>query len=149
MKTTFAAITALAVLATTAIAETPQAVKARQGQFNLMALNIGVLGGMAKGEVEYDAATAQAAADNLVTVSMIHQGAMWPAGTDNMSIDGTRAEPAIWNNIDDVMAKWAAFGTAAKAMQGAAGGGLEGLRPAMGGLGGSCKGCHDTYRAPE
>ncbi|WP_299924680.1 cytochrome c [uncultured Pelagimonas sp.] len=149
MKKSFATAAILATLATTALAEVPQAVKARQGQFNLMALNLGILGGMAKGQVDYTAEAAQAAADNLVAVSMIHQPALWPEGTDTMSIDGTRAQPNLWENIDDVMAKWGAFGEAAKAMQAAAGQGKDQIGPNMGALGASCKGCHDTYRAPK
>lgn len=149
MKKSFATVAVLATLATTAMAEVPQAVKARQGQFNIMALNLGILGGMAKGQVEYNAEAAQAAADSLVAVSMIHQTALWPEGTDADSIEGTRALPAIWANIDDVVAKWGAFGEAAKAMQAAAGQGQDQIGPNMGAIGGACKGCHDTYRAPQ
>ncbi len=47
--------------------------KARQGQFRIMALNLGVLGGMAQGKIDYDADAAQEAADTLVAVSMISQ----------------------------------------------------------------------------
>lgn len=150
MKKTFAAIvTAAALVGTGAVAQDlPKEVKARQGQFQIMAINLGILGGMAKGAIEYDAAAAQAAADSLVGVSMVNQAPLWAAGTDNMSIDGTRAQPNIWENIDDVVAKWAAFGEAAKAMQAAAGTGQEAIGPAMGAIGGACKACHDTYRAP-
>ena len=45
------------------------AIGARQGQFKIMALNIGVLGGMARGTVDYDAVQAQIAADNLAAIS--------------------------------------------------------------------------------
>lgn len=150
MKTSIAALAALAVFAAPAFAaDLPQPVKARQGQFNIMALNLGILGGMARGSVEYDAEAAQAAADSLVAVSMIAQPAMWPEGTDAMALDGTRAEPAIWENIDDVLAKWGEFGAAAEAMAAVAGTGKAAIGPNMGALGASCKGCHDTYRAPE
>ena len=151
MKKTFAMIVALAVVGgSAAIAQDySAALKARQGQFRIMALNLGVLGGIAKGEVAYDAETAQAAADSLVGVSMVHQPTLWPEGSDNMSIDGTRAQPNIWDNLPDVLAKWDAFGEAAKEMQAAAGQGPEAIGPALGKLGGTCKACHDTYRAPE
>lgn len=150
MKTTIAALAALAVLATPALAqELPQPVKARQGQFNIMALNLGILGNMARGTIEYDAETAQAAADSIVAVTTLDQSNMWPEGTDTMSIDGTRAEPAIWDNMDDVMSKWAALGEAATAMAEAAGTGRDALGPNMGSLGNACKDCHDNYREPE
>jgi cytochrome c556 len=143
-------VTIAGILAGTAAAaqDTPAAVKARQGQFRIMAINLGILGSMAKGETEYNAEAAQSAADSLVAVSMIGQAPLWPAGTDEMSIDGTRAKAEIWDNLDDVLAKWGAFGDAAKEMQAAAGTGQDALGPMLGKVGGTCKACHDTYRAP-
>ena len=123
--------------------------KARQGQFRILAINLGILGGMAQGKTEYDAEAAQAAADTIVAVSMIQQGPMWPEGSDSMSIEGTRAMPSIWEDMADVQSKWAAVGEAAQSMQVAASGGAEALGPAMGQLGGACKACHDAHRAPE
>ncbi|MCR9108051.1 cytochrome c [Marivita sp. XM-24bin2] len=122
--------------------------KARQGQFRIMAINLGILGGMAQGKMDYDAEAAQAAADTLVAVSNIQQGPMWPEGSDNMSIDGTRAQPTIWDQNEDFLSKWSDFGTAAQAMQAAASGGVDALGPVMGQIGGTCKACHDTHRAP-
>ncbi|MGI1663287.1 c-type cytochrome [Palleronia sp. KMU-117] len=122
---------------------------ARQGQFDILALNIGVLGGMARGNTPYDAAMAQQAADNIVAVSRIAQTFNWPEGSDNMSIEGTRALPAIWDNLDDVVAKWAALGTAAEGLAAVAGTGQEALGPALGAVGGTCQACHEAYRAPE
>jgi len=150
MKKTITVLAALAVCATAATAQDlPQPVKARQGQFNILALNLGVLGGMAKGAVEYDAEAAQAAADNIAAVASLHQAAMWTEGTDNMSIDGTRAQPVIWEQMDDFNSKWEDLGTAATEMASAAGTGQEALAPMLGKVGGACKACHDTYRAPE
>ncbi|MCM2561198.1 cytochrome c [Lutimaribacter sp. EGI FJ00015] len=123
--------------------------KARQGQFRIMALNLGILGDMAQGKTDYNAEAAQSAADTLVAVSMIQQGPHWPEGSDNFSIDGTRAQPSIWEDHDDFLGKWADFGEAAKVMQAAAADGQEALGPAMGQIGGTCKACHDNHRAPE
>ena len=144
------AVAAVALTATTAFAQDFNAEKkARQGQFRIMAFNLGLLGDMLKGEREFDAGMAQEAADNLVTVSNLHEDAMWPAGSDNMSIDGTRAQPNIWEKPDEFAAKWADFGKAAVAMQAAVAGGPDAIGPAMGPRGGSCKACHETFRAPE
>lgn len=123
-------------------------VKARQGQFRILALNLGVLGDMVKGTTTYDAGAAQAAADSLVGVSMVHQSTLFPEGTDDMSIDGTRALSAIWENPDDFAAKWHLLGAAAEQMQSAAAMGVDAMGPAMGALGGACKSCHETYRTP-
>lgn len=123
--------------------------KARQGQFRLIALNIGVLGGMARGNIPYDAETAQAAADNLVTVSAINQGTMWPDGSDSMSIDGTRAMPSIWEDNADFLEKWGAVATAAEGLAAVAGDGQAALGPALGPMGATCKSCHEAHREPE
>ena len=122
--------------------------KARQGQFRIMAINLGILGDMSKGETEYNAVAAQAAADTLVAVSMIQQAPMWPEGSDEMSIDGTRAQTTIWEQTDDFQSKWADFGSAAEAMQASAASGQDALGPLMGQVGGACKACHDDHRAP-
>ncbi|MEM1077299.1 MAG: cytochrome c [Pseudomonadota bacterium] len=123
--------------------------KARQGQFRLIALNIGVLGGMARGKVPYNAETAQAAADNLVAVASLHQGALWPEGSDNMSIDGTRAMPSIWEDNADFLSKWQDVATAAGGLAAVASNGQAALGPALGPLGATCKSCHEAHRAPE
>lgn len=124
-------------------------VKARKGQMNIMSLNLGVLGSMAKGEMEYDAATAQAAADNLAALTSIDQRFYWPAGSDAMSIDGTRALPALWENIDDVVAKADALNAAVVEAQGTVGTGKEAIGPALGSIGKACTACHDDYREPS
>lgn len=123
--------------------------KARQGQFQIIAMNLGILGNMARGRMDYDADAAQAAADTLVAVSQIQQTPMWPEGSDNEAIEGTRAQPTIWADNADFLSKWAAFGEGAVTIQAAASNGVEALGPAMGPIGGSCKACHDTHRAPE
>lgn len=122
--------------------------KARQGQFRLIALNIGVLGGMARGKIPYDAAAAQAAADNLVAISSLNQGAMWPEGSDSMSIDGTRAMPSIWTDNADFLEKWNAVATGAAGIAAVASNGQDAIGPALGPLGGTCKACHEAHRAP-
>jgi len=45
------------------------AMEARQAHMKLYAFHLGTLGGMAKGEVDYDAASAQAAADSIAALS--------------------------------------------------------------------------------
>ncbi len=121
--------------------------KARQGQFRILAINLGILGDMAKGKMDYDAAAAEAAAHSIHGVSMVHQAALWPEGSDNMSIDGTRALPMIWDDFADFSSKWDALGTAAENLISVAGTGQEAIGPALGQIGGTCKACHDTYRA--
>ena len=153
IRPTALGLAAAALLGTTALADDHAAqhpaVKARKAQMQLYAFNLGTLGAMAKGEAEYDAEAAQGAADNLVALSSLAAAAMWPAGSDDMSTDGTRALATMWDNFPDVMAKATAMSDAATAMAGVAGAGLEGLQGAMGPLGGACGACHKAYRAPD
>jgi cytochrome c556 len=101
---------------------------------------------MAQGRIDYDAAAAQTAADNLFHITRLDQISMWPEGTDSMSIDGTRAKPEIWENLDDFVAKYVALQTAVEGLQAAAGTGLDGMRAAVGPVGAACQACHQAYR---
>ncbi|NNE53003.1 MAG: cytochrome c [Sulfitobacter sp.] len=124
------------------------AVKARQAQMSLYAFNIGLLGDMAKGEIEYDAEAATKAASNLAALAQLDQSRLWPPGSDNAALgtDKTKALPAIWTADSTARAKGMALVTAAVAMEQAAGGGLDSLRGAIGDVGKSCGGCHELYR---
>lgn len=125
-------------------------IKAREGLMATAALNLGVLGSMAKGEAPYDATAAQDAADNLVAVSMVKQNmVLWPEGSDNGADPVTRAAPEIWSDFSGFQQKWTDFGTAAAGLQTVAANGQEALGPAMGPLGAACGACHKAYRGPE
>lgn len=144
---------AMALTATMALAgghATPeaQAVKARQAAMQLYAFNLGILGGMAKGDTEYNADAAQAAADNLAALTTMNQMAMWPQGTDSDAMEGSRALPALWQNFPDVSEKGKALAMAAAAMAENAGS-LDGIRANIGAVGGACGACHKAYRAPD
>ena len=148
---TMALAAAALMTATVALAESPfdGAVMARKSVMQLRAFNIGQLAGMAKGDVPYDAAMAKVAADNLVAIAGINMMAMWPPGSDNGAITGTNALPAIWAEGSTILDKDKAHRDEALAMQAAAGVDLASLQGAMGGLGGSCGGCHKEFRASQ
>ena len=133
-------------LAFPAMADTDPAVETRQGQFKLFVHNFGVLGGMAQGRMDYDADMAQTAADNLFHLTRHDQGRLWPEGTDSMSIDGTRASPAIWDDLDDFVEKFVALQGAAEALQAVAGDGPDEMRAGFGPVGQACQACHQAYR---
>jgi cytochrome c556 len=122
------------------------AVKARKAHMQLYSFHLATLGGMAKEEIPYDADTAAAAADSIAALSGLSQAGYWLPGSDNASIEDTRALPAIWEDGSDVGAKAGAFVEAALLMQTAAPTGLAALQGAMGPLGTSCGGCHQNYR---
>ena len=145
---TAAALTATAVFASSHVTPGQQAAKARQAQMQLQAFNLGTLGAMAKGAVPFDAVAAQAAADNLVSLSSMNQMGYWLPGSSNADMEGTKALPAIWADGSDVGAKAKALADAAMAMQAAAGS-LEGVQGAIGAVGGACGACHKAYRQPN
>lgn len=125
------------------------AVKARKAHMQLYAHNLGALGGMAKGEIDFDAGAAQAAADNLLTLVTMNQSSYWLPGTSNDELgEETRALPAIWADGSTIGAASKAMVDAATAMQAAAGS-LEGIQGAIGAVGKSCGGCHKPFRAPN
>lgn len=150
---TFAALALTgALIATVTLAQQDPltaAVGARKAHMQLYAFNIGTLGAMAQGGMDYDAAAAQTAADNIVALTTLNQMAYWLPGTEAGAVEGSRAKAELWANMEDAMAKTAALATAATAMQAAAGVDLAALQAAMGGLGGACGACHQSYRVPE
>ena len=119
---------------------------ARNAHMNLYGFNLGALGAMAKGDVEFDAAIAQEHAANLVALSGMSENGYWVEGTSSEELEGSRALPAIWENMDDFMAKSQALHAAAMAMDVSS---LDGLRAGMGGIGRTCGSCHEDYRQPE
>lgn len=151
MKKLFLATAALATLGMTSAAigqdQKNPAVEARQSLMHLYAFNLGTLGAMAKGEMEYDAEAAQAAAGNLAKLASVNQMAMWPEGTDNASIEGTAALPAIWEDGSDIGDKVQALEDATAALADTAGDGVEAIQAGMGAVGGACGACHKAYRA--
>jgi len=151
----FAALGAVAVgaVSTSVLADghIAKAVEARQGFMKVVAFNLGPLGAMAKGEMEYDAEAAAAFAKNLEVLSAMNTGAMWPAGSDNAALgeDKTRALPAAWEADSKVGEKHQAWTEASASLAAVAGDGLDALKGAVGDVGKSCGGCHDDYRAEK
>ncbi|MEM7644999.1 MAG: cytochrome c [Pseudomonadota bacterium] len=130
-------------------ADVPAEIKARQGLMNILALNLGTVGNMARGNTDYDAEAAQIAADSLVAVTAIPQSPFWTPGTSTADTDQTRALPAIWEDNAGFGEKFMAFAEAASGLQAVAGDGLEPLQGAVQTLGRTCGGCHDDYRQPS
>lgn len=125
-------------------------VKARQGYYQNVRHNAGILFGMAKGEMDYDAAAASTAANNLLALTKIDLGTYYVAGSSKEEMPGkTRALKKIWETYPAVSEKGKAFKEAVAAMAAVAGNGVDAIRANAGALGGSCKGCHDNFRAKE
>ena len=151
MKLSIAVAIGLAGVSVATFAKGPYdgAIGARQGMFQLFSFNSGILGDMAKEDMEYDADIAMEAAANLEAASHLGQSQFWPEGSDSESEGNAtnRALPAIWEDMPDFMEKMEALKTASAEMSMVAGDGLESLQGAMSDVGGTCKSCHDNYRA--
>ena len=126
-------------------------IEARKAFMNVYRFNLGILGGMARGDTPYDADQASTAANNMLLASQMNNTAMWPRGSD-ASADGlagmTRAKAAAWAADSDVGEMSRELADALEAMAADAGNGLDALRANMSSVGSGCKGCHDAYRLP-
>ncbi len=127
-----------------------KAIKARNAEMTLRSFNAGPLFGMAKGDIEYDAELASALANNLLIMTTVNNGRMWPNGSDNEAYpDDTRALPEIWTTYPAIEDQGKAYLDAVAALAEVAGNGLGELRSVVGDVGQSCKGCHDDFRAED
>lgn len=128
------------------------AVKARKAHMQLYSHNLGVLGDMAKGEVEYNAEAATAAANNMVALTSMDQSSYWSPGTSSDDLpDESRTLAKLWE--DGGFAKAIEIGTAMNAasvqLAAVAGDGQAALGPAVGAVGQQCGACHDDFRKPR
>lgn len=153
LKTVAAGVIGTTLLCGAAMADGPhdKAIKARQAMFQLYSFSAGVLGAMAKGEMDYNAELAQEMADNLNAAANLGQSAFWPAGSDNSNPDNlkNRALPKIWETFPAIADNAQDLKDAASVLAAEAGNGLDALRGSMGAVGKSCKACHDEYRAKK
>jgi len=147
--TALATVVALFLAAPVSAQDADPNVTARQSLMGLYGYNLAVLGGMAQGRMPYDADLATAAATSLYHLSRSGSARMWPEGTDNAGVEGSRALPAVWENMSDFSARFVAMQDASEALMNAAGTDLAALQAAMGPLGQSCGACHQTYRQAQ
>ena len=128
---------------------TNPAVKARQSHMQLYQHNLVVLGQMARGNVEYNADAANAAASNIVALTQLNQMSYWPPGTDSDTLTESNALPVLWESFPEVIEKATAVAEAAQALQAAAGNGVAEMGPALGALGQACTACHESFQKPR
>lgn len=120
------------------------AVKYRKAGMTMIAAHFGRIGAMAAGRAPFDAAAANANAEVLTHLAALPFAGFveGTAGTDkgaaNAKVWSERAKfDEAAKKMQDELAKLAA---AAKTNN------LDNLKAAAGGVGGSCKGCHDNFR---
>lgn len=113
---------------------------AREELMEAVGKNTKVLGDMAGGKAEFDAAAAEAA-----KAALVEAAAKIPATfeTQGGADPADEAKPEIWANWDDFVKKAGALESAATALDASS---LEAVQAGMGAIGGSCKDCHSAYR---
>ena len=145
--------TLIAMTGTTALAiDVEDTIKARQSFMQVYKFNLGLVGNMAKGKTEYNAEIAQNAADNLLALSKMKNGPMWPQGSsksDRGLMEKTNALPETWTTWPRVSERHADLTSALEDFSKVAGKDLNSLRGGMKSVGDGCKGCHKDFRAKE
>jgi cytochrome c556 len=122
-------------------AKTEDAVKYRQGAFDVLAAHFGRMGAMANDKAPYDAKAAQESAEVVAFMSKL-PWAGFAAGAE-----GGNAKPEIWKDrakFDDLAKKMQE--EVAKLNDAAKTGKLDDLKTAFGAAGKSCKACHDDFK---
>ena len=100
---------------------------------------MGVLGGMAKGAIAFDAAAAGAAQNTLIEQSGMVAATFEANETDPKS----EALPTIWENWDTFVDMADDLTFAAEGLDASS---LDGVRGGLGNIGASCGACHKKFR---
>ena len=142
-----ATLGALASLPAAAQFQKPEdAIKYRQSAMALQSAHLGRVFAMANGRVPFDA---KAVNDNIEIVSMLNTRLQFAAFIEGSDKGNTRAKPEIWAEND----KWNAAVSKSqddvtKLVVVGKSGNLDQIKAAVGGVGQSCKACHDNYQKP-
>ena len=121
------------------ITERQEAMKAIGGQMR-------TLSGMAQGKVAYDDLTAISSLEIMRNAAVSAQS-LFPEGSD---MGGeTRAMPEIWAADSDFDARMTQMVASLDAAIAAEPADAASFGPLFGAVAGTCKGCHEKYRAPE
>jgi len=122
-----------------------QAVKYRKSVYQAIAWNFGPLSAMAQGKIPYDAAEFELRAARVAALAPM-VGESFTA--DTKGVAGSKAKPAIWSSradfdtkMKDLVDRTAALARAAQ------GGDAAKAKAAFLDAAGTCKACHDEYKA--
>lgn len=124
--------------------EADAAIKYRKSLYTVVYNNFGPMGAMASGKAPFDAKVFQRNAERVAFLATIA-----PDVFPEVSKTGdTKAKPELWANkaefdklMKDFQDKSAALATASKS------GTLDGVKAAFGAAAGTCKACHDKFKA--
>jgi cytochrome c556 len=144
-----AAITAGAVLvvvgAAAAATVSDDPIQSRQNLMKNVGAAMGAAGNMVRGDTEFEPRAAHLAMRTMNS-SIIGFVEFLAEGSHE---GDTRALPAIWENMVDVLAKAEALRVATQAAIDAEPEDLDTFRPLFAEVGQTCRACHEDYRRPE
>lgn len=118
------------------------AIEYRQSVFTAIKWHFGSMAAMVRGKMDYDAEKFQHHATQVAALAhMPREGFI--EGSD---FGDTAAKDELWENMDDVNARFDTFIADSAALAASAGGDLDSVKGAFGQVAKSCKGCHDNYK---
>lgn len=139
-----ATLMALAAPASAQFAKPEDAIKYRQSALFVMSQHFGRVGAMANGRVPFDAKVAAENAEIVADMAKL-PWAGFVAGTDK---GNTKAKPEVWTEQakfkeghEKLVVETGKLAAAAKT------GNLDALKTAFTSTAGTCKACHDNFRA--
>lgn len=145
-KLALGALAGVALLAAPALAQdAAKSIGYRQAVMKGLSWHIGPVAAMAKGDIPFDKEVLQHHADALAALAAMSLESFQPGST---GMDGTKASAEAVNSNADLQAKDKALveSTAALAAGVAGLSDAAGIGALLGPVGGSCKGCHDSFR---
>ena len=137
----------IAVLSATAVSwAAMDPIATRQAVMKDNGAAIGTLAKMAKGEMDFDATAAN------LSIRVLYSGAagfasLFPPGSETGG--DTEASPKIWEDMAGFEAKNDDLLNAAASIKATPIADLDGVRAALGALGKTCQGCHETFRVKK
>ena len=123
------------------------AVKYRQSVYQIFSAQAGVIGGMIKGKIPFDAAEINKRATNIGKVAPMLGDTYFPA---TRGVEESKLKEAAWENMEDFQGKGKAFGKALGELITASAEpdfDIKAARKTAGAMFKGCKSCHEDYRS--
>lgn len=123
------------------------AVKYRQALYQVISAQASVMGGMVRGDLDFDGEEINKRARNVAQTAALLPETYFP---ETRGVGNTRMRDRAWNNMDDFQSKGANFRSALEDLIEASSASdfdASQARSTVGALVQSCRSCHDDYRA--
>ncbi len=140
----------LASIAVQAQMKPEEMVETRQAGYQFMSWNMGkIKAQVVDGKEPYDQAKVAAAANAIAAIANSGMGSLYSPDTTTEQLGkATRLKPEFFQNLDEAGQIGRNFTAAANQLaKVAAEGDQAAIKKAFGDVGGSCKSCHDKFRA--